>query len=76
MTNKVECTLFFVIFSLNSITCSGSLGIISARYLEHPFETSAKVKLFIGKENLFNLIFFITIKKNDFIFVISTTTIF
>ncbi len=30
-------------FSLNSITCSGSLGIISARYLEHPFETDANV---------------------------------
>jgi len=27
-------------FSLNSITCSGSMGIISARYLEHPFETA------------------------------------
>jgi hypothetical protein len=39
MTNKVECTLFFVIFSLDNITCPGSLGIISARYLEHPFET-------------------------------------
>ncbi len=23
-------------FSLSSITCSGSMGIISARYLEHP----------------------------------------
>ncbi len=30
--------------SLNSITCSGSMGIISARYLEHPFETAAKIK--------------------------------
>ena len=28
-----------VVFSLGSITRPGSLGIISARYLEHPFET-------------------------------------
>jgi len=25
-----------ICFSLSSITCPGSLGIISARYLEHP----------------------------------------
>ena len=30
--------------SLNSITCSGSMGIISARYLEHPFETVANIE--------------------------------
>lgn len=28
--------------SLGSITCPGSLGIISARYLEHPFETAQR----------------------------------
>ena len=33
--------------SLNSITCSGSMGIISARYLEHPFETAAKIKKYL-----------------------------
>jgi hypothetical protein len=30
---------FYTWSSLNSITCSGSLGMISARHLEHPFET-------------------------------------
>lgn len=32
----------FVTFSLGSITRPGSLGIISARYLEHPFETGQR----------------------------------
>jgi len=40
---KMTCTSAFILFSLNSITCSGSMGIISARYLEHPFETVAKI---------------------------------
>jgi len=38
--NWIACTLlYFVILSLSDITRSGSLGMISARYLEHPFET-------------------------------------
>jgi len=36
----VACTLFFFVKSLGDITRPGSLGIISARYLEHPFETA------------------------------------
>lgn len=34
----------FLPVSLGSITRPGSLGIISARYLEHPFETGQKYK--------------------------------
>jgi hypothetical protein len=32
----------FSIF-LGSITCPGSMGMISARFLEHPFEISTKL---------------------------------
>jgi hypothetical protein len=39
MTNKTVYTRSNYHFSLDNITCPGSLGIISARYLEHPFET-------------------------------------
>jgi len=39
---RIVCTLFFVVYSLGSITRPGSLGMISARYLEHPFETAQK----------------------------------
>ena len=39
MTRHKRAHYYFVIFSLDNITCPGSLGMISARYLEHPFET-------------------------------------
>jgi hypothetical protein len=42
-TTKKERTLYnYVVFSLSDITRSGSLGMISARYLEHPFETKQR----------------------------------
>jgi len=42
MAKLKRAHLNFVIFSLGSITRPGSLGIISARYLEHPFETGQR----------------------------------
>jgi hypothetical protein len=38
-TRQKLALYYFVVFSLSDITRSGSLGMISARYLEHPFET-------------------------------------
>jgi len=38
-TTKQSIHTEIVVFSLSNITRSGSLGMISARYLEHPFET-------------------------------------
>jgi len=42
LRQKIDSETIFVVFSLGSITRPGSLGMISARYLEHPFETVQK----------------------------------
>jgi hypothetical protein len=45
---KIACTPLLCHFSLSNITCSGSLGMISARYLEHPLrqcKCKSKIKI-------------------------------
>ncbi len=64
-------------FSLSSITCPGSLGIISARYLEHPFLRRGKDRKSIKTEVLSIKIFsrYLKFCLNSTVLILNSTVL-